>query len=424
MGKFYAREAYLSGYRRGGLSVRSTLSRHSDFVAVLVLFISFRLMLLVTFSPGGFLTNYTDHFYYYSIAQLSESGHYPLIDYWYEYPPLSAYTSLAVYTLAKVVHPGFLHYTLTLATLMLVFESANLVLLYLLARQLWSESIAIKTAWIYSCLLFPIFYWWGSLELLVLFFCLLCLYLFVVQRHSLAGVALGLGVLAKYVPVVLLAPILRCAPGRKLKARYVIITCVVSVLGFFPFLVLSPQQVVNSLRVLLSLPPWQTIWALIAGDFGTGGLGPVEVHLDPASVPRAVSGSYLPLWLLCTVAIAIWFLSVLFRRRITTAQKRGVVILSAMTICLFFLCSKGWSPDWLILLLPFILLVLPNWRGILYCLTLSAIGILEWPVFFVAAPDRKEIFALIVVARTLVFILLLANLYKELGKDVVSAPSY
>jgi hypothetical protein len=397
------------------------MRRHSDFLLILLMFVSFRLMVMISFSPGGVLTNYTDHFYYYSMAQLSEDGYYPLVNLWSEYPPLSAYLSLAVYVLAKAVHPGFVHYTLSLATCMLAFESANLILLYLIARRLWTKTISLRVCWIYSCLLIPIFYWWGSLELLVVFFCLLTVYLFLRDRHGLSAVVLGMGILAKYTPLLLLAPIYRLSLGRTLKAKYLLVTSAVVTLGFLPFLVLSPQYVLASFRVLAGLPPWQTLWAAMVGDFGTGGLGPIDVHMDLGATPRGSATSYLPLWFLATLVLGLFCLHILFRKRIRVDRDRAMVVLSTMMFCVFFLWSKGWSPDWLVVLIPFILLVFPNWRGMLYCLTLSFNVLLEWPLFFVAVPDRPEIFVLIVTVRTLVLILLLVDLYQQLGREVVVA---
>jgi hypothetical protein len=403
--------------------MRSAMRRHSDFLLILVLFVSFRLMLMISFSPGGVLTNYTDHFYYYSMAQLSEDGYYPMVNLWSEYPPLSAYLSLAAYVLARAVHPGFVHYTLVLAASMLAFESANLVLLYLIARKLWKRTISLRICWIYSCLLIPMFYWWGSLELLIAFFCLLTVYLFLQDRHGLSAVALGMGILAKYTPLLLLPPIYRLSTGRTPRAKYLLVTGVIVALGFLPFLVLSPQYVLASFRVLAGLPPWQTLWAVVQGDFGTGGLGPIEVHMDLGAIPRGSASSYLPLWFIATLVLGLFCSYVLLRKRIQVGRDRGMVVLSAMMFCVFFLLSKGWSPDWLVVLIPFILLVFPDWRGVLYCLTLSFNDLLEWPLFFVAVPHRPEIFVLIVVVRTLILLLLLVNLYQELGKEASLAES-
>lgn len=385
---------------------------------ILVLFVSFRLMVLVSFSPGGFLTNYTDHFHYYSIAQLTVDGYYPLVNLWYEYPPLHAYLSLAIYLIANAVHQGFLHYTLSLAVFMLPFESGNLVLLYLIARDLWGTNISLRIAWIYSCLLIPVFFWMGCLELLVVFFCLLSIHMFLKGRHFLGAVALGLGALTKYVPLLLLAAMWRFSPNRTIRAKYLLVASTVVIIGFLPFLLVSPSYTLGSLRILADRPPWETLWALVEGNFDIGGLGPVENRMDLTGGPGGEVGTYRPLWILATLALGLLCLHVLLRKRILVSDKRGLVILSAMMVCVFFLWSKGWSPGWLVLLIPFVLLVFPAWRGVLYCLTLSFVNLLEWPIFFVAAPHRKEIFALIVVVRALVFALLLANLYQELGKEV------
>lgn len=373
-------------------------------------------MMLVSFTPGGFLTNFTDHFYYFSIAQLSDHGYYPFVNFWYEYPPLSAYLCLAVYRVSKAIHPGFLHYTLFLATLMLTFEGANLTLLYVMAREIWDRSTSLKIAWIYSCLLVPVFFWWGSLDLLVVFFCLLGLYWFLKGRHVPSAVALGLGVMVKYIPLILLGPIWRFTHHRRIKAKYILLVTLVSVLIFLPFAILSPSYVFASFKILVNRPPWETVWAVVEGNFGSGSLGPTEVHLDLTAMGGSSPGPSFPLWSLATLLLGGLYLYLLLKKRVAVSDKKGIVVFSAITFCIFFIWSRGWSPQWLVMLIPFILLIFPNWRGVLYSLTLSFNNFLEWPVYFVAAPERHEVLVLTVTVRTLIFAILLANLYQELAK--------
>ncbi len=47
---------------------------------------------------------------------------------------------------------------------------------------------------------------------------------------------------------------------------------------------------------------------------------------------------------------------------------------------LFFLWSPGYSPQWILFLLPLILLSLPVREGILISVVLTLVNLLEWPV--------------------------------------------
>jgi hypothetical protein len=80
-----------------------------------------------------------------------------------------------------------------------------------------------------------------------------------------------------------------------------------------------------------------------------------------------------------------------------------------MTLCLFFLWSKGWSPQWQVMLIPLILLVFPNGHGVLYCLVLGFVNFLEWPLALSRGLNRLLIVT--VPLRTLLMLLLLLEFY-------------
>jgi hypothetical protein len=82
-----------------------------------------------------------------------------------------------------------------------------------------------------------------------------------------------------------------------------------------------------------------------------------------------------------------------------------------MTLCLFFLWSKGWSPQWQVMLIPLILLVFPNGHGALYCVVLGFVNFLEWPVILSRGLNRLLIVT--VPLRTLFMLLLLLEFYRQ-----------
>lgn len=51
-----------------------------------------------------------------------------------------------------------------------------------------------------------------------------------------------------------------------------------------------------------------------------------------------------------------------------------------ITIVIFFMWSPGWSPQWILYVLPIILLTLPLGQGLLMSLTLLLITLFEFPV--------------------------------------------
>ncbi|NIV28234.1 MAG: hypothetical protein GWN58_01610, partial [Anaerolineae bacterium] len=69
-------------------------------------------------------------------------------------------------------------------------------------------------------------------------------------------------------------------------------------------------------------------------------------------------------------------------------------------------------------LLPFIILLLPGFRGIAYALLLSVVNIVESPIYFTVLPDQAWLLTGVVLARTGLLILLAV----EYGRMALSQP--
>jgi len=286
-----------------------------------------------------------------------------------------------------------------MALTLLVFESLNLILLYLLGRLV--QQPAIRLAWVYSSLCVPVFFWLGNFDSLTTFFMLLTMYLFLRNRHLSASLALSLGVMVKYVPIILLAPIWRFG-GLRRTAAYILAVVLVSLAIFGPFFLISPEYAWASLQVQVRRASYETIWALIDGNYTTGNLGPLLDHFDPskAAIPLG-NPPRVPIYI--TVPLFAAFYLILAFRSLKEGPQ-AFLAHSGVALTLFFLWSKGWSPQWQTFLLPLILLVLPVWRAFLFCLTLSTVNFLEWPVLLSRGLNWLP---LTVLPRTLIFVLLL-----------------
>ena len=79
---------------------------------------------------------------------------------------------------------------------------------------------------------------------------------------------------------------------------------------------------------------------------------------------------------------------------------RNVVAFAGLSLSVLFLYSKGYSPQFVIYPLAFVLLLLGNLRGIAYLLLLSIVNMIEWPITFGLLGHEKGIFALIFSLRT------------------------
>ena len=121
------------------------------FVYVLVTFVAFRLMAVLLVKPGGYITTVSDFTFYRLLASYASQGFYPSVHYWMEYQPIFPWIPVGVYRLSLLLPnwgpPGF-WFNLLLGTFFLLAETANLTLIYLIARRLYAQGIAVRIAWI------------------------------------------------------------------------------------------------------------------------------------------------------------------------------------------------------------------------------------------------------------------------------------
>lgn len=377
----------------------------ADFFLILILFFTGRLMLLLAFPPEN-LIFYGDYRHYFNLADMTRQGFYPFIHYWYEFPPIFPYLNIGVYLLAG----GQLkNYIPILAFVLLVVECGNLYLLYRLALTLHGPARGIKTAWIYTALFIPVFFWLGNFDALTTFFILLGLYSLIKHRNKLLAVALGLGTMVKFLPVLLLATIWR-ARGLKTTLIYGGAVVVISLLIFGPFALASPRLTLASLQAQAGKSSYQTVWALIDGNYTTGNFGPLADHFDPAQAARPVNNpARIPTWLTLIPFGAVG-LFIFTRPRSLPDASFETVVFTTLTFIVFILWSQGWSPQWQTFLIPLLLLTLPDKRAVLFIIVLGFVNFLEWPVML--SRGLNSLLPVTIITRTLILVLVGVELYQ------------
>ena len=147
--------------------------------------------------------------------------------------------------------------------------------------------------------------------------------------------------------------------------------------------------------------------------FGLAGGGN---RFDPAEAGAGQHPSTLP-WTLITIGFALIYLW-LWTRPTDWNDDRRAVAFTGLTMNLFYLYLKGYSPQFLVWLLPFVILLLPGLRGVVYVLLLSAVNLVESPLYFTMLPDQTWLLAGAVLARTGLLILLAV----EYGRIALSTP--
>jgi hypothetical protein len=393
---------------RGTDSARKLYEEHRDFVLLALLFASFRLMTLLLFEPGGYVLDWSG--YYIpgaSFVQLSDRGFYPVIHYWMEYPPLFPWLSVLVYRLSMFI-PSWrdpnLWYNLLFGSTLLIFEIGNFVLIYAIALRLRERTAALRCAWLYAGLFLPLMTLLFWFENLPLFFLLLGVYMILRKRPLCGGIAAGIGFMIKFLPALVGPVALKVLPRTSQKITYVIAAVFVTLLIALPFLLTNANLFLATFLHHASRGPWETIWALVDGYY-TGGAAPsLEMRFDLTSIIIPSQESQFPYVAVALVFVAVFL--ILYTRRIDWQDNLKAVTFCGLTISLFLIFSKGYSPQWIINLLPFIVLLMPSLRGVAYSLLLMAANVVEFPIALILITEHYWLFAAAVVFRTVLLVVL------------------
>jgi len=376
--------------------------------------------------PAENVTQYGDYPYYHGLAQLIKQGRLPFTSYWVEYPPLFAYLYQGIYALTGDRYSTF---ATLLALVMLAFEAGNLVMVFRLAGWVHARQNAIKLTWVYALLFAPAFVMWHNHDAISTFFLLLAADEYLRERTNCSAVWAGMGAMVKYFPALLLPVVWRFKRSTRQAVTYTAILVAVCAVMLVPFLIASPTYTLASLRAQTVKTSWQTIWALVDGNLGTGILGPVEWHTDPDKI-TALQGnpsripSVIPLLIFGVLYLWLWMRPISKNpsgnsaAALTPLNNLQFLAFTAITFIVFFLWSKGWSPQWLIMLIPFVLIVLPLRRALLYILSLSFIGLAEWPVFL--SRGMNQYLYLTIPLRTALLVLLLIELTRIMHAPIAT----
>ncbi|GAB4431899.1 MAG: hypothetical protein Fur0044_29440 [Anaerolineae bacterium] len=469
---------------RFGLAALPALyQRHSDFILLLILFVTFRVLALAAFRPGGLVLDFSDFYWYRSFAELTRQGYYPYHNLWTTYPPLFPGVMIAIYQLSTLLPPWTfpnLWFTLLLGGFFLLFEIGNFVLLYLFALKIEEakrrrgeeaknrvvndnpanenpsisnlqyhkgtmspiSNFPIRVCWIYATLFVPVYTLTGWFESYPLFFFLLSLYLLLQKRPYLSAFFTGIGFMIKLIPLILMPVAIQQLSkqryeveirNKKLEIRrhspspssnyspfairhssftipfdlprialYLAIFLVTVIVIALPFYLMNPALILGSQQITGARQPWETVWALIDGNYDYGVI-PLDMR-DLSWTPGDAPPTRIP-WLLVTALFGLVY-AYFYTRRLDWTAPRPVLAFVGFTLCLFMLWSKGYSPQWLGWPLFFMALLLPNLRGVLYAVILSLANIVEANFFFIMFPEERWLFAATVLIRTFLLIVL------------------
>ncbi len=412
-------------------SARGGLSLVGDFRLLLILFVSFRLILLIVYQPMLMgdgevergLGAQGDRLYHYELSALVEDDLWPFLDWWSEFPPVWYLLTTAVYELQgeEVNYSGW---SAAMGLILLGFETGILILMRLIGGKLYGRGMGISLAWIYALTVAPVVFMWWNFESMVAFFLLLGLWWFIRERDMRSAVAVAIGALTKFTPALLFGAAIRFRKTG-VAARYIVVATAIFVLVYAPFMLRNAEMTLPSLTAQFGKASYQSVWALIDGNYRTGNFGAVDDHFDP-DFANEVQGNapVIPAFVRLAVAGAIGLFVFLRTRRFDDI---GVVSFTAITLLIFFLQSQGWSPQWLVQIIPLVLLAFPSRNGVLISVVLTLLSFFEYPVLFIrTGATGGEItgplvgpFAAVVIARTVILIGVCIALYGKLRQEPV-----
>jgi hypothetical protein len=437
--------------------LQTMYTRHADFVLLLILFVTFRILALAAYRPGGLVLDFSDFYWYRSFAELTRQGYYPYDTLWTTYPPLFPTVMIFIYQISILFPPwefANLWFSLLLGGFFLLFEIGNFILLYMFSLKIYAgrdEPLspsgvqkALRPCWIYAALFVPVYTLTGWFESYPLFFFLLSLYLLLQRRPYLSALFTGIGFMIKLIPLILIPVALQLISRLKYRlvldhfrpsisvylertdpqtppplfdghppsfiipfdwqriAIYFAIFLATVLLLALPFYVMNPDLILGPQQITAARQPWETIWALIDGNYDYGVI-PLDMR-NLAWTPSSAPASRIP-WLWVTAIFALVY-ATLYTRPISWNLPRSSLAFVAFTLCLFMLWSKGYSPQWLGWPLFFIALLLPNLRGIVYAVLLSLANIVEGNFYFIIFPEERWLFAATVLIRTFLLVVL------------------
>lgn len=356
-----------------------------------------------------------DQRYYYELAQFSERGWLPFRDWWSEFPPLWPWLTVIVVQVGGA-ELDYARYALVMVAIMTAADLGNLWLLHSLAQRLYGAERATELTWLYALLPIPLIFTYWTFDAIVVFWLLLSLWLYIQGDALRAAGSILLGTLTKYLPMLWFVVFWRDrrpgAPAWRRIGWFVLLSLAFVYGALFAF---GSEMTVASLRAQWDKPAYQSIWALLEGRYTTGLFGPMPAHLA-ASASQSATIPLIPAWLRWG-AWALIALGTLARREIR--QDRAIIAACGYILLTFYLAAQGWSPQWLLPLLPLILLVFPTRAGILTLVALSLLALADYPALFarsgpIISGSARLLFIAIVTLREGMLLALCLAFYRQL----------
>ncbi|GIV64755.1 MAG: hypothetical protein KatS3mg046_015 [Bellilinea sp.] len=325
---------------------------------------------------------------------------WPYINYWVEYPPLFPFLSEVVF---QLTNGQIFLYDFIICLIIALAGAGTIAIFQKISVDIYNENLGRAKTLIFFGILSILPYTWWYAELITVFFMMSSLWFVLKNRYTYASIGISLGILTKWFPIFLFPAIFRFYPTKRFLKLLVFSTTVV-ILVFGILFVFSPEMTLASLRAQPNRSSWQTLWALLDNNLTTGTFLNTDDRLFPeiAGIPRGNPPLISPNFTFLIFG-GIGVFALLKRNRF---DPLSLISFLGFTWTLFLLWSPGWSPQWILYLIPLLLLSLPISQAFLISITLVLLTIIEWPFMltrhlfvslWLIVPIRMVIFSTMIV---------------------------
>lgn len=383
-----------------------SIQSENNYAGLLSLLYFFgRIVLFLGLIPND-LYGFGDLPQYFKVASLPG---WPFFNYWVEYPPVFPFMNSGLY---KLVSGGQFVYDFLLIGLISLAGAASIYIFQRIAAQIYDERSALIRTLVFFGILAPLPYTWWYYELIPVSLVLLSLYWMITNKDTDTGLVLALGILTKWFPALLLPAVFRFRSWRRgLKIATLAISIPVVVFGIL-YLV-SPQMTAASLKSQPGRASWESLWALVDGNYTTGEYILLDERTNPSlvGIPRG-NPAVIPSWLtlMAFAGLGLWFYT-----KVQVRDDLSMLSFIGITWTIFLIWSPGWSPQWILYLIPLVLLSLPYEKGFFWMMLLLLITLFEWPTLL-----KHNLFGglwIVVPARLLIFGILIFLWYQQTRED-------
>jgi Glycosyltransferase family 87 len=380
----------------------STIYQYLKSVPVPIILLIFARLIFLMVSSIQEVYGFGDVLHFFNMAQFHGL---PFINYWDEHPPFHAFLSKMLFYIVSGRENAYVN---LLYLVFMLVDAGSLALFIRLTRRLTSQPVGEALTWFFMVVLIVSPYYWWYFDGFGAFWLLLSLVSLIEGRDRLCGVALALSTLTKLFPILFLAAIWRALPWR----RALVISLITLGLTFSVYgglFALSPSFTSASVASQVNKGSWETVWALVDGNYQTGNFLVEEDHFYPERAYQLKRNpAVISPWITLVIfaGLGLW---TLFKAKIKTETQ--LVSCLGFSLVLLFLWSPGWSPQYILFLIPLILLSLPVEDSRLITGILVLINLLEWPVLLSRGLNWTLLFTAPI--RTLILVLIAGLWYQQ-----------